>query len=456
MNKIKVFSEQELSSLVEQVTSYNERFLVGNIINYLHSKDRRVLALYGLRRTGKTVSMLHAIRDVGISNCTYINCYEGASFDDLIDAMQRTSSPYVFVDEITYCDYFSDEASWLSSLFTECGRKVVIAGTYSLGIDIAEGHELLGRMIRFNTTFCSYREYKYLHADATVDDYLRTGTVLQPTAFLSVSSCKSYIDDAIVNNIIHSMVNSDNLYYCNLLRIITEEKLPEVIYKCINKVSTLCSTSTIVRLFKETSISAASRNLHIKVSNNYAKVTGFTSNFDESPEKISACIREILQKLNIIGEVSEYNIPQRLASKRGILLFPGMQYRLSMGCLSSLAEEYPDTPIKEKAPNILLGLLLEDCILRNTLNATTVKFSNGEFDMVTYSPSLRVCHIYEIKHSDKIVPEQYKYLINEDLIKQTEEVFGKVLTRTVLYMGPSTTLPNGIKYKNVEDYLLGR
>ena len=58
-----------------------------------------------------------------------------------------------------------------------------------------------------------------------------------------------------------------------------------------------------------------------------------------------------------------------------------------------------------------------------------------------------------IKHSDEIIEEQAKHLLNEDNIVSTERIYGKVIRRCVLYKGGSGIASNGIEYKNVEEFL---
>lgn len=429
MGTIDVFVDSELEKTVANVDRYNERLMVNNVVNYLESQERRVLGLYGLRRTGKSIVMLHAIRDVGISKCAYVVCDKGADFSDLIDLMGTLNKPYIFVDEITYCEDFIDHAARLSTIFTERGTKVVIAGTYSFALTAAQQHSLLGRIIMFNTSPCSYSEYKHLHTSATVDDYLRSGTVLLPDTFLTVESCNNYINDAIIANLVHTMENTDDPLYSSLLCTAGKELMPEIIYKCINKVSATCTE----RVLKESSLTAAN--------------IGFVHDLTDVASRIAPAISNILRHMKVIGDLKEYNLVSNDYTSRGYLKFPGMQYRLAEGCISE---------IDDVAREVLLGFLLEDCIVSNTPTSIKVKDTLGEYDMLTYSSKIKVCNAYEIKHSSKIVENQYKYLTNPELAEKVENKFGRIISRTVLYMGPSTVLPNGIVYKNIEDYLLGR
>ena len=72
--------------------------------------------------------------------------------------------------------------------------------------------------------------------------------------------------------------------------------------------------------------------------------------------------------------------------------------------------------------------------------------------MVVFDPVRAYCEIYEIKHSDKITPEQCRHLLNPKKCADTEFRYGHILSKNVIYRGP-TTSQQGVNYLNVEEYL---
>ena len=72
--------------------------------------------------------------------------------------------------------------------------------------------------------------------------------------------------------------------------------------------------------------------------------------------------------------------------------------------------------------------------------------------MVVFDPVHACCEIYEIKHSDKIAAEQCRHLLNPKKCAETEFRYGRILSKNVIYRGPSTSR-QGINYVNVEEYL---
>ena len=54
-----------------------------------------------------------------------------------------------------------------------------------------------------------------------------------------------------------------------------------------------------------------------------------------------------------------------------------------------------------------------------------LQFAVGEFDMVIYDEKENCCEIFEIKHSDKQVPAQYRHLADQEKCDKTERRFGR-------------------------------
>ena len=83
------------------------------------------------------------------------------------------------------------------------------------------------------------------------------------------------------------------------------------------------------------------------------------------------------------------------------------------------------------------------------------KFCNHrEVDLVVEDRTCGTIRLFEVKHNDDIVKDQYKNLLDPDLHWIVEDHYGKqIVQRTVLYRGPSKALDNGVIYYNVEDFL---
>ena len=75
--------------------------------------------------------------------------------------------------------------------------------------------------------------------------------------------------------------------------------------------------------------------------------------------------------------------------------------------------------------------------------------------MVVFDPRKACCEIYEIKHSDQMVKEQCRHLLDRKKCSDTEFRYGKILSRNVIYRGVAGNLGE-VNYLNVEEYLKGR
>ena len=81
-----------------------------------------------------------------------------------------------------------------------------------------------------------------------------------------------------------------------------------------------------------------------------------------------------------------------------------------------------------------------------------LQFPVGEFDMVVFDPEAGSCRIFEIKHSEEAVAQQYRHLVDKEKCALTEHRYGSIAGKYVLYRGKSKVVED-IQYWNVEEYL---
>ena len=75
--------------------------------------------------------------------------------------------------------------------------------------------------------------------------------------------------------------------------------------------------------------------------------------------------------------------------------------------------------------------------------------------MLVYDREENCCAAYEIKHSRQIAPEQARHLRDAEKCALTEQRFGKLVGKYVLYIGESQDSADGILYRNAEEFLKG-
>ena len=181
----------------------------------------------------------------------------------------------------------------------------------------------------------------------------------------------------------------------------------------------------------------------------------------------AAEIKEYLDLLDLTREIDVLHLPDvNTKSSRTVIAQPGLRYAQADALIRSLLLDETfsalslaeRTAVQQRILTEIKGRMLEDIVLLETKLANLKKqvfvlqFPVGEFDMVVFDPEAGSCRIFEIKHSEKAVPQQYRHLIDEQKCAQTEHRYGPITTKIVLYRGESQVV-EGIQYQNVEEYL---
>ena len=192
----------------------------------------------------------------------------------------------------------------------------------------------------------------------------------------------------------------------------------------------------------------------------------------------AAAIKAYLKKLDLTRDCPVRMMRGESVENGVRVLFsqPGMRYCQAEALVrammrdSSFASESPTEQeyVTGRVLDDVRGRMLEDIVLLETLEAVPrpkeifdgaevfkLQFESGEFDMVVRNLSSGTCRLYEVKHSQERADEQFRHLVDSELLSRTEKAFGKVVARTVLYRGPDFDHVSGISYRNVERYLKG-
>ena len=178
-------------------------------------------------------------------------------------------------------------------------------------------------------------------------------------------------------------------------------------------------------------------------------------------------IKEYLSLLDLLMEIDQLHFPNVSdAGKKTVITQPGLRYAQTEALVNSLLldEKFnllsivERNRVLERVMSTIKGRMMEDIVLLETRLANPdrqvfqLQFAVGEFDMVIHDPKALTCEIFEIKYSEKVVPEQYRHLVNSEKCAKTEHRFGKITNKAVIYRGEKT-VSDGIGYLNVEEYL---
>lgn len=494
-----------LNGFCNSVARYEKRdcfYLLKKFIdgNY----DGKICILYGLRRTGKTTLLFQMLGELPIDKTAYIKVQVTDTMSNLtkdLNALYKLGYKYVFIDEITLLDDFINTAAVLSDIFSMMGMKIVVSGTDSLGFAMANRDELYDRNIMIHTSFIPFREYVRLLQIHSIDKYIEYGgtlkmenmgfddpdAVFDDVSFRDDESTRKYIDTAISRNIQHTLKNDNNGEYFNQLRELYDKgELTNVINRIVESMNHYFLLSVIEEKFKSHDFGSAKNHLmkeqrpttaHVLDDVDYEKILERLKAIIQVKEKNELSV-EITQEhvekvkkyLILLDLIVKCSVVFESGSRKDYFVFaqPGMRYSIAKALVYSLMQdeyfksisEQDKTYIIDKILSDVKGKMLEDIVLleaQKSLSKDKEVFQfrfdlGGEFDMVIYDKNNHTCSVYEIKHSDKMVAEQGKHLLNEDKCNIIESKYGRITDKCVLYRGKDDVLDD-IKYLNVEQFL---
>lgn len=508
--KTSVLVGQALGALINSVLAFQTRDCFSSLLQYLHLPySDKVCVLYGLHRTGKTTMLKQAIATLNLNECAYIKVNSGNDISDLdsdLKMLYNQGCKYAFIDEVTLMHDFIDSASIFSDVFAAIGMKIVLSGTDSLGFWLAFDQELYDRSITIHTTYIPFHEHCRLLNTNSLDEYIQYGGTLKAgewdfddtkllsgeLSFLNEETTRRYIDTAICRNIQNSLAFYEHGgHFRHLYPLYQAGKLTNFINRIIESMNHAFVQQTISKNFKSHNFGVACNN------NRKAKSpedrTGF---FDEADkEEITSKLMELLSIYNLddlnnsdlniikvaIAEIKEYLIALDLVVDsyvetesdsepyfHTIFTQPGMRFCQAKALIHAMtkdkafakASERDKALAEERVLDEVRGRMMEDIVLLETSRfipshkrAFKLQFARGEFDMVIYDKNTNTCEIYEVKHSNQIVPEQYRHLVDVEKCSATERRFGTIAKKAVIYTGAPESLDCGIDYLNVCDYL---
>lgn len=501
-----VVTGEPLRSFYNTVAKFRKRDCFEQLKRFVTGDySGKICILYGLRRTGKTTLLFQMLGELPISEVAYIKTQVTDTMSDLskdLTTLYNMGCKYVFIDEITLLDDFIDTAAVLSDVFSMMGMKIVVSGTDSLGFAMANRDELYDRSIMIHTSFISFKEYARLLGIHSVDKYIEYGGTLKmenmsfddpdymldDVSFRDDESTRKYIDTAISRNIQHTLKNDNGGEYFNELRLLYEHgELTNIINRIVENMGHRFLLSVIEDRFKSHDL-GSSKNLILHDAPNeraYVLSAVDTQTIIERLKHIIDVKEKEETKVKVTSEhiekVKKYlvlldlivNCPIRYESGKTEAYYvfsqPGMRYSIAKALVYSLMQDEYFKSVSEKDKDYIItkiledvkGRMLEDIVLLEVTkvlpkNKEAFKFKfdiGGEFDMVIFDKSNYTCKIYEIKHSDKAVKEQARYLLDEGKCKIVEHKYGKITQKSVLYRGDDMTI-DGVEYKNVERFLM--
>lgn len=483
------------------VQNYQKRECYQILHDYVYGDTHdRVLVLYGLRRTGKTTmirQILADMSDADLKKAAFIQITAKNTLADVnrdIRYLEEHGCKYVFLDEVTLMEDFIEGAALFSDVFAACGMKIVLSGTDSLGFLFTEDEQLYDRCIMLHTTFIAYREFERVLGIRGIDEYIRYGGTMslsgvnynENSTFASKKSADEYVDTAIARNIQHSLrYYQRGGHFRNLQELYRKNELTSAINRVVEDMNHRFTLEVLTRDFRSNDLGVSAGNLRRDRENptdildrvDTAAVTGRLRELLEIRNKAeqtiqlsevhSTEIQEYLHLLDLIQDVDVVSLADlNRKAVRTVVAQPGLRYTQADALVESLLsdEKFRDLSlternfVTERIRSEIKGRMMEDIVLLETKLANPKKqvfvlqFAVGEFDMVIFDPETASCRIFEIKHSARIMPQQYRHLTDEKKCADTEHRYGTIAGKYVLYRGESKKVGE-IFYRNVEEYL---
>ena len=509
-----VTTGQLLQSMTANVRRFDKRSCYGVLQSYLGSDEPgRVCILYGLRRTGKTTMLFQAISELPASQTAYIKITASDTMADLNQDLRLLSARgylYVFIDEVTLLRDFIDSASLLSDIYAQAGMKIVLSGTDSLGFALSSEDELYDRAVMIHTTPIPFSEYSRLTGINDIDEYIRYGGTLSPAGNVAYDapgrrlpsaikntfeddvSVRRYIDTAVAHNIQHSLINYRyGSHFRHLIELYEANELTNAVNRVIEDINHRFLLSVLIRDWESHDLGSARQLLRKEAAErgetsildliDTGEVTGRVKSMleilNKNESKVALTedhvseLKEYLYMLDLIADCPSESIGAKNKEEHIIVTQPGMRYVQAQMLIDALLKDDYFSAVsavaRKAAEDRILedvrGRMLEDIVLFETVRslprgtrAFKLLFAAGEIDMVVYDANDLTCRLYEVKHSTKRDPMQYRHLTDPDKLAAIKHRYGEVISGTVLYRGEPCSVESDasvIEYMNVEDYL---
>ncbi len=475
----------------EQYTK--ERYIIEKLMTFLTTPcNGKICALYGLRRTGKTVLMYHAIKrlfDMGKNKVAFLSLTEHDALSKLFKELQSLTEKgieYIFIDEITALNGFLQSSALLADKYAKMGVHIVIAGTDSFVLELANRDNLYDRMLKIHTTYIGYQEYEYLNQGTDILDYIRIGGVLPADIFYNEEKTKDYINTAISNNIINSLLRGNNRkQYQRLIELAERGLLKKAIEQAIEASNEELTINVITKSYINGTLGSAKQLLeavfHIddtldteEVEDRVRYKLSIVKKFDmQISDEYVEELKDFLIEIGVIQMYTRYVCSKRRVKKVEVPIFvqPGLRYHQTVALINALCEtssffELPKNireQLQQKIIEDVEGNLIEHEILLCNLNkqaqqsieVTQLNYEGKEIDMLIHNNES--LYLFEIKRSTQAMEHQARWLINDEINDYMESFFDcKVKKREVLYLGETKTVTiqeKCIVYRNIHEFL---
>ena len=329
--------------------SWNERNFVHGVRNYLDSTTEKILAISGLRGTGKTVGILQAAKDYDV---VYVLAqkWDNKTGKDYIDFLRNTDKKIIVIDEYSWIDDREELDRYLLTS-VQNGKRIVLTATESITLDFLNYGVLNHRVHSLHTTMFTYAEYLKLyneeHSKAICKKFLMKGGLFEEYALENFDSMTAYIDEAIVKNLA-----------AYLKKEITEETARTLTYSVLYKAVCPSNLSTVPTL----------RNSKVSLDN-FLEQMGVNVVMEIRENDLNR-VADIFEHIGLIVRVPNF-VKNSSISEQYYITNPSLTCQLILSAYNL-----------RNIDNFILGHVFESCVMvqlaANKLEEHNIYFFNDE------------------------------------------------------------------------------
>ena len=468
---------KDLLALTEGKAKLKRRYCFNVLKKYIDDGlTNYICALYGLRRTGKTVLMYQMIHDLlqahGMNAAAYIIFGRNTDYTDEklvneIDELRLKGIKYVFIDEISYIKMNMEDncLNILADKYVALGMKIVITGTFSYAIKLLEDEVLFDRLEKIDTTYFSFKEAQDVFG-YDIEKFIQYGGVIKGESELRYTP-EQYMQTAVTKNISSALVKSEKIYDIDANfrpddNLLQEQKKIEVLIKRLIDcyMMQILYGKVVKSNYKYKDVGRLVNNIRNKsIYDSVVMELGEIISLDEAEyyrlldelwstltkedldERVFGDVLDMLKTLKVITDVGFKSHVESIFTS----------HYLRYGLCEAIVNELGNMINQETngrysatiATDIIKGDILEAIVHLDLYKSNKYVFDKyrtadgWEVDLVIEEGAF--VDVYEIKHSDKVVDEQAKNLLNYDFMQVVEQNYNKpVRNKTILYRGMPT------------------
>ena len=451
----------------------HDRYIVQELRDFCATANKRMLGVYGLRRTGKSVMLWTVALELMIHNRNVVfwELSPEISANELIlliNKLAENPCEYLFIDEATFVDNFSSWGLYLYNRFSSMGIHVIVSGTYSYTLKLASADILYDRIKLLPTTVITYSEYNYLTGKG-IFEFMESGGILDPVN----GAWADYLDTAVVNNVVNSMVRLTSPKYKTLANI-KSDKVRSLLFYILQEVYLRPILEDLDLEYEYPELEQSLKNLlgrgdsfddfevH-KTKIDIYSMLKLESILIDNKRAMVLLLRDVLLEMELLDfmDITTITDAGPVRSREYFITQPGLMYYLALVSRDSVLKNIlNNTELSANIINVVEGRILENIVFRDTQckypNHTVIQLrADGfEIDMVIADLMGNV-FLYEIKRSLKAVNLLTKHLTDARINGFLETLFGNYTLKdsAVIYTGCNTMSSNGTKFIDVDQFL---